>query len=84
VAAAVNCKGAAPDPKETVGFGGSIVIVETVGFWKNPVQLTPRAKATTAANAPARRSLDLVDDIAIDAPRGARTQLDCPVVEHTF
>ncbi len=49
----------------TVGLGGSITILVTVGFTKNPLQLTARARVASAANAPARRSLFLVDDIVI-------------------
>jgi hypothetical protein len=62
VAAAVSCSVSAT---LTVGLGGSITILVTVGFTKKPVQLTARAKVTRAAKAPARRSLFFVDDIAI-------------------
>jgi hypothetical protein len=49
-----------------VGEGGSIVIVDTVGFWKKPVQLTARARVASAAKAPANRSLFFFcDDILI-------------------
>lgn len=63
VAAAVSCTDEAPGPKPTVGFGGSIVIEETVGFWKNPVQLAANASMASAAIAPAMRNLYLGDDI---------------------
>jgi hypothetical protein len=62
VAAAVSCSVSAT---LTVGLGGSITILVTVGFTKKPVQLTARAKVARAAKAPARRSLFFVDDIAI-------------------
>jgi len=62
VAAAVNCD---VSPTLTVGLGGSITILVTVGFWKNPVQLTARAKAARAAKPPAKRSLFFGDDIVI-------------------
>jgi hypothetical protein len=65
VAAAVNCSGDDPGPNPTAGFGGSIVIVETVGFWKNPVQPIEIAKMASAAKAPIRRSLCFVDDMII-------------------
>jgi len=71
VAAAVSCSEAAPLPKPTDGLGGSIVMEETVGFWKKPVQLTARAKAVSAAKAPPRRSLFFVDDIVIRDSLGA-------------
>jgi len=38
-------------------------MLETVGFTKKPVQLTARASAASAANAPIRRCLCFVDDI---------------------
>src|SRR5271155_577114 len=59
VAAAVSCSGLDPGPKPTVGVGGSIVIVDTVGFTKNPLQPKPRAKIRSVANEPAMRSLFL-------------------------
>jgi hypothetical protein len=65
VAAAVSCSEAAPLPKPTDGLGGSMVMEETVGFWKNPLQLTARASVASAAKAPARRSLFFVDDMVI-------------------
>jgi len=64
VAAAVICCVAALGPKATVGLGGSIVMLETVGFWKKPVQLTARVNIARAAKAPARRTLCFVDDIS--------------------
>lgn len=71
MAAAVSCSEAAPFPKPTDGFGGSMVMEETVGFWKKPVQLTARAKAASAVKAPAGRSLFFVDDIVIRDSLGA-------------
>jgi len=56
VPAALNC---VESPTLTVGLGGRIEMVETVGFTKNPVQPTPRAKIRSAANEPAMRSLFL-------------------------
>lgn len=49
----------------TDGVAGSIVIDVMVGFTKNPVQLTARTKVASVENTPVRRSLFLVDDIAI-------------------
>jgi hypothetical protein len=40
-------------------------MLETVGFWKNPLQLTASARVASAAKAPARRTLFLVLDIEI-------------------
>ena len=48
-----------------------MVMEETVGFWKKPVQLTARAKAASAVKAPAGRSLFFVDDIVIRDSLGA-------------
>jgi hypothetical protein len=62
VAAALNVK---VEATLTDGVGGSIVMVDTVGFTKNPRQLTARTNVARAANAPARPSLCLVDDIVI-------------------
>jgi hypothetical protein len=56
------------NPTLTLGSGGSIVMVETVGFTKKPVQLKARAKVARAAKAPAMRSLCFVDDIFILNP----------------
>jgi hypothetical protein len=42
-----------------------MVMLETVGFWKKPVQLTARARVASAAKAPARRSLYFGDAIVI-------------------
>ena len=60
VPAAVSCRVFAT---LTVGLGGSITILVTVGFTKKPVQLTASANVASAAKAPARRSLVFVDDI---------------------
>lgn len=49
----------------TDGVDGSIVIDVMVGFTKNPVQLTASTKVASVENTPVRRSLFLVDDIAI-------------------
>jgi hypothetical protein len=65
VAAAVNWSGLDPGPKPTVGVGGSIVMVDTVGFTKKPLQATPRPRIRSAAKEPARRSLWLVGGIVI-------------------
>jgi hypothetical protein len=54
VPAAVNV---VVSPWLTVGLGGSMVMLETVGFTKKPVQLKARAKVARAAKAPAMRSL---------------------------
>jgi hypothetical protein len=65
VAAAVSW---AVKPMLTVGLGGSITMLETVGFTKNPRQLTARANVARAAKAPASRSFDFLDAINLDAP----------------
>lgn len=62
VPAAFNC---VESPTLTVGLGGRIEMVETVGFTKNPVQLTASANTASAAKAPARRSFCFADDIVI-------------------
>jgi len=62
VPAAVNCR---VRVWLTVGLGGSIVMAETVGLTKNPVQLMARTRVASTARAPAKRSLWLVDDIVI-------------------
>jgi hypothetical protein len=66
VPAAVSC---VVNPTLTVGLGGSIVMVETVGLVKKPVQLTPRANVASAAKAPIRWSLLFLDDISVRTPR---------------
>ena len=66
VPAAVNCRG--DPPTLTVGLGGSITILETVGFTKKPLQLTATAKVASAARAPAKRSFCLGDDIVVATP----------------
>jgi hypothetical protein len=43
-------------PIPTVGADGSIVIAETVGLTKNPVQLAASASINSTAHAPVRRS----------------------------
>ena len=65
MAAALNCR---VDATLTDGVGGSIVIVDTVGFWKKPLQLTARAKVESAAKAMASRSLCFMDDIVVETP----------------
>jgi hypothetical protein len=62
VPAAFNC---VESPTLTDGLGGRIEMVETVGFTKNPVQLTASANTASAAQAPARRSFCFADDIVI-------------------
>lgn len=63
VPAAFNC---VVNPTLTDGLGGRIEMVETVGFTKNPVQLTAvAATMASAARAPARRSLWFGDDIVM-------------------
>jgi len=74
VPAAVNCTGV--PPTLTVGLGGSITILETVGFTKNPLQLTATAKVASAAMAPAKRSFCLGDDIVIWDSLGAPSGLN--------
>jgi hypothetical protein len=55
-------------PTLTVGSDGSMVMLATVGFTKNPVQPTPMAKMASVAKAPASRSFCLVDDIVVETP----------------
>jgi hypothetical protein len=55
-------------PVSMVGDAGPTASELIVGFTKKPVQLMVRANVATAANAPARRSLCLVDDIIISGP----------------
>jgi hypothetical protein len=50
-------------------------MVDTVGFWKKPVQLTARAKVASAAKAPTGRSLGFVDDIVLSDSLGALARL---------
>jgi hypothetical protein len=52
-------------PSLTVGFGGSIVMLETVGLTKKPVQLMVKASVARKAKAPAMRSLCFADGIGI-------------------
>jgi hypothetical protein len=52
-------------PSLTVGLGGSIVMLDTVGLTKKPLQLIPRAKVARRANAPAMGSLCFADGINI-------------------
>jgi hypothetical protein len=47
----------------TDGLGGSITMLETVGFTKKPLQLTVMAMTASTAKAPARRSLFFLGDI---------------------
>jgi hypothetical protein len=63
VAAATSCSGVEFGPNATVGLGGSMVMVETVGFWKNPLQLTARTNVANAAKATARRTFCFMDDM---------------------
>src|ERR1700733_2638702 len=66
VPAAVSC---VVSPWLTVGLGGSIVMADTVGFTKKPVQLMVKASVARKAEAPARRRLFFVDDIVISDRR---------------
>ena len=52
-------------PVRMVGDGGPTAIEDSVGFTKNPLQLTAKASVASAAKAPARRSLCFADDIVI-------------------
>jgi hypothetical protein len=52
-------------PVSMVGDAGPTEIDVSVGFWKNPVQLTPTAAMASTARDAARRSLCFADDIAI-------------------
>lgn len=65
VPAALNCWVC---PMLTVGFEGSMVMLETVGFTKNPVHPTPKASTSSAEKAPARSSFRLFDGILVDTP----------------
>jgi len=58
-------------PASIVEVEGTTVIELSVGFTKNPRQLTARANVTRAAKAPAKRSFDFVDDICFDRSRFA-------------
>src|SRR2546421_307232 len=48
-----------------VGVAGATVIEVSVGFTKKPRQLIAKAKVASAAKAPARRSLEVIEDIFI-------------------
>ncbi len=50
-------------PVSIVGVNGPTEIEVSVGFTKNPRQLTANAKAASAAKAPIKRSFDFVEDI---------------------
>ncbi len=63
VASATSCSELEFGPNDTVGLGGSIVMVETVGFTKKPLQLTARTNVANAAKATARRTFCFVDDM---------------------
>jgi hypothetical protein len=65
VPAAVNC---VVRPWLTVGLGGSIVMLETVGFTKKPVQLMVSAEAASRVKVQARQSFCLVEDIVVETP----------------
>jgi len=58
-------------PASIVALEGAIDIEVNVGFTKNPRQLTARARAASAATAPATRSWCLIDDIFISDSLGA-------------
>jgi hypothetical protein len=49
----------------TVGAEGSITMLETVGFTKNPLHPTPMANMASAARAPTRLNLFFTDDMVI-------------------
>src|ERR1700739_4188316 len=66
VPAAVNCRG--DPPTLTVGLGGSITRLETVGFWKKPVQLMVRANIRSRATEPAKRPVCLDRNIIVKTP----------------
>jgi hypothetical protein len=65
VPAAVNC---AVSPMLTLGSGGSIVILVTVGFTKKPLQATPRPATNNTAKEAAKRTLFFGDDIIDQNP----------------
>jgi len=52
-------------PVWMVGDAGPTEIDVSVGFTKNPVQLTAKANVASAAKAPAKRSLWFADDIVM-------------------
>ena len=52
-------------PVSMVGDTGPTAMELTVGFTKNPVQLTPRAKIARTPKAMARRSGFFLDDIVV-------------------
>ena len=64
IPAAFNCSLA---PWLTFGFGGLIVMLEMVGCWKKPVQLTPTTEIASRARAVLRRSLSFLDNIFLNA-----------------
>lgn len=71
VAKTVICTVLSVVPVSMVGDTGPTASEDIVGFTKNPLHPTPRAKIRSAANEPAMRSLFLDDDIVIKTPRGA-------------
>jgi hypothetical protein len=56
-------------PASIVDVEGTTVIEVSVGFTKNPRQLMARARVTSAAKAPTKRSFDVIDDIFVQAPK---------------
>jgi hypothetical protein len=53
------------DPASIVAVEGTTLMELSVGFTKNPRQLTARARVTSAARAPTKRSFDVIDDIIL-------------------
>src|ERR1700722_2089389 len=55
-------------PVSIVGDAGPIDIEDMTGFWKKPLQLTPKANVASAAKAPIKWSLRFIDDIVFGLP----------------
>ena len=68
VAKVVICTVLPVFPTSMVGVGGPTAIEVSVGFTKNPLQLTARARVVSAAKAPMSRILCFVDDIIAATP----------------
>jgi hypothetical protein len=45
-----------------------MAMLVSVGFTKNPRQLTARAKVASAPKAPIKRSFDFVDNMLVETP----------------
>jgi len=54
-------------PTLTVGAEGSIAMLETVGFTKNPLHPTPKPNMASAVKAPIRLNLFFTDDMITPA-----------------